>query len=116
MLRRLSDSRAQEPDSWYKLIWNKTKAKAVNGFLPFFKTTSFVLDYVKDIFLFLYIFSKQAFIASKFVKGPINYHGLTILASGILMCFAIQFDNAVVNLESFAYPDFVWLIRVVQRW
>ena len=77
------------------------------------KTTSFVLDYVKDIFLFLYIFSKQAFIASKFVKGPINYHGLTILASGILMCFAIQFDNAVVNLESFAYPDFVWLIRVV---
>ena len=109
MLRWLSDSTAQEPDSWYKLIWNKTKAKAVFGFLPFLKTTSFVFDYVKDIFLFLYIFSKQAFIASKFIKGLINFHGLTILASGILMGFAIQFDNAVVNLESFAYPDFVLL-------
>ena len=29
------------------------------------------------------------------------------------MGFAVQFDNAVVNLDSFAYPNFVWLMRVV---
>ena len=29
------------------------------------------------------------------------------------MGFAIQFDNAKVNFDSFAYPNFVWLMRVL---
>ena len=58
---------------------SKAKAKVINGFIPFLKTTAFIFDYVKDIFLFLYTFSKRAFITSKFIKGLIAFHGLTIL-------------------------------------
>ena len=50
---------------------------------------------------------------SKFIKGLISFHGLTILTSGVLMGFSIQFDNAAVSLDSFAYPNFVWCMRVV---
>ena len=113
VLRWFSDSPEQEPDTWYGQLWSKAKAKVTNGFFPFLKTTSFIFDYVKDLFFFLYVWSKQAFIKQAFIKGVIGFHGLTILTSGVLMGFAIQFDNAIVNLDSFAYPNFVWLIRVV---
>ena len=55
MLRWLSDPPAQELDTWYGQLWSKAKAKVVNGFFPFLKTTSFIFDYVKDLFLFLYV-------------------------------------------------------------
>ena len=29
------------------------------------------------------------------------------------MGFSIQFDNSVVSLDGFAFPNFVWLIRVI---
>ena len=112
-MRWLSDPPMKEPDTWYGKLWSKARAKVINGFLPFLKITSFIFDYVKDVFLFLYVFSKQAFIASKFIKGLISFHGLTILTSGLLMGFSIQFDNAIVNMDSFAYPKYVWLIRIV---
>ena len=112
MLRWLSDPPAKMPDTWHGQLWSQVKAKVINGFIPLLKTTSFIFDYIKDIFFFLYLFSKQAFITSKFIKGLISFHGLTILTSGILMGSVIQFDNAIVNLDSLAYPDFV-LMRVV---
>ena len=51
--------------------------------------------------------------ASQFIKGLISVQGLTILTSGVLMGLSVQFDSAIVNLDSFAYPKFVWLVRVV---
>ena len=113
MLRCLSDPPAQDPDTWYGQLWSKAKAKAVNGFIPLLRTVSFILDYVKDLFLFVYIFSKRAFITSTFIQGLVIFHGLTILTSGVLMGLAVQFDNTIVNLDSFVYPDLTWLIRFV---
>ena len=113
MLRWLSDPPAQEPDASYGQLWSKANTKAINGFIPFLKTTAFIFDYIKDLSLFLYVLSKRASIISKFIKGLISFHGLTILTSGILMGLSVQFDNAIVNLDSFVYPNFVWLMRVV---
>ena len=79
MLRWLSEPPAHESDTWYGQLWSRAEAKVINGFIPFLKTTSFIFDYVKDLFLFLYFFSKRAFITSKFIKGLIAFHGLTIL-------------------------------------
>merc|ERR550517_993055 len=98
-LRWLSDPRAQEPDTWYGQLWNRANEKSVHGFIPFLKTTLFIFDYAKDLFLFLYVLSKRALITSKFIKGLITFHGLTILTSGVLMGFSIQFDNAIINLD-----------------
>ena len=49
VLRWLSDTSAQGPDTWYGELLSNTLAKAVNGFFPFLKTMAFIFDYVKDI-------------------------------------------------------------------
>ena len=112
-LRWLSDPPQEEPGTWHGQLWSRAKAKTINGFLPFLKITLFIFDYVKDTFLFLYLFSKLAFIRSLFIKYVIIFHGLTIVTSGVLMGLAIQFDNAVVKLDNFAFPNFVWLMRIL---
>ena len=112
-LRWLSDPPTQEPGTWHGRLWSKAKEKVVNGFIPLLMTTLFVFDFVKDIFLFLYLFNKGTLITFKFIKGLNIFHGLTVFISGVLMGFSIQFDNAIVNLDNFAYPNFVWLMRVI---
>ena len=111
VMRELTDPLEHEPDTWYGRLWNKAKPRMVNGAIPFLKTTSFIFDYVKDFFLFLYVLSKRAFIASKFLKGLINFYGATILTSGVLMGLSIQFDGAVVKLDRFIFPKFTWVMR-----
>ena len=44
---------------------------------------------------------------------PMSCPHLSSQSIGVLMGFAIQFDNAKVNFDSFAYPNFVWLMRVL---
>ena len=113
-LRWLSDPpAAEEPDTWYGQIWSKAKSKLVNGFPSFLKTTSFIIDYVKDTFFFAYLFQKQDVITSLFIKHLITMQGLTILSQGVITGLMIQFDNNVIDLESFAYPNYVWIVRVI---
>ena len=111
VIRELTDPLEHEPDTWYGRLWNRVKQRMVNGGIPLFKTTAFIFDYVKDFFLFLYVLSKRAFIASKFLKGLINFYGATILTSGVLMGLSIQFDGTVVKLDRFIFPKFTWVMR-----
>ena len=50
---------------------------------------------------------------SMFIKLLINIQGVTILSHGVITGLTIQFDNDVINLDSFAFPNLVWLARVV---
>ena len=83
MVRKLFDPPAQEPDTWYGRLWCKVKSKIVHGFVPFLKTTSFIFDYSKDFFFFLYVWYKRVYIHSDFI-----------------------------NLDTLAHPNLVWPLRV----
>ena len=112
MARKLFDPPAQEPATWYGRLWCKVKSKIVHGFVPFLKTTSFIFDYSKDFFFFFYVFYKRVYIHSDFIKGLIIFNGATILTSGVIMGLSVQFDSAIVNLDTLAYPNLVWPLRV----
>ena len=112
-LQWLSDPPAEEPDTWHGQLWSKAKLKLINGFPPFLKTTSFVIDYVKDTFFFAYLFQKRNAIMSLFIKHLIKVQGVTILSHGVITGLMIQFDNSLVDLDSFAYPNYVWILRVL---
>ena len=112
-LWRLSDPPTEEPETWFGKIWSKAKSKSINGFLPLLKISSFVIDYVKDIFFFIYLLHKLEFIKSMFIKHLVTIHGLTIVSHGVITGLTIQFDNDVINLDSFAYPNLACLARVV---
>ena len=113
MLRKLSDPLAQEPDTWYGRLWIKVKSKIIHGFIPLLKTTAFIFDYVKDFCFFLFALNKSISIASNFLKSLIYFHGATILTSGVLMGLAVQFNENVINLDSLAYPNLAWPMRVI---
>ena len=75
-LRWLPDPPAEEPDTWYSQLWSKgisLKLKLINVFLPFLKTTSFLIDYVKDTFFF----NKRDVIRALFIKHLITVQGQT---------------------------------------
>ena len=112
MVRKLFDPPAQEPVTWYGRLWCKVKSKIIHGFVPFLKTTSFIFDYCKDFFFFLYVWYKRVYIHSDFIKGLIIVNGATILTSGMIMGLTVQFDSAIVNLDILAYPSLAWPLRV----
>ena len=113
MMRKLSDPPAQEPDTWYGRLWSKVRTKVLHGFVPLLKTTSFIFDYIKDGFFFVYVVNKIALISSRFIKGLVYFHGVSILTSGILMGLIAQFDNTLVNFDNLAYSNLLWPLRVV---
>ena len=113
MLRKMTDPPEQEPDIWYLRLWSKAKAKVIYGVVPLLKTTSFLFDYAKDGFFFLHAYDRMAFIASKFIRGLICFHGLTITTSGVLMGLAVQFDSRIVNFDGLVYPNLAWPLRLV---
>ena len=67
---------------------------------------------MKDTFFFAYLFQKLDVITSLFIKHLITVQGLTILSQGVITGLMIQFDNNVIDLDSFAYPNYVWIVRV----
>merc|ERR1719336_2405531 len=113
MMRKLFDPPAKEPDTWYGRLWSKVKSTVVHGFVPLLKTTSFIFDYAKDGFFFVYVVNKIAYISSSFIKGLVYFHGLSIITSGVLMGLTVQFDSNIINLDSLAYPNLIWPLRVV---
>ena len=112
-LRWLSDPPTEEPDTWYGQLWSKAKSRLINGFLPLLKISSFIIDYMKDAFWFAYLFQKRDAITSLFIKHLIKVQGLTILIQGGVTGLMVQFDNNVVDLDSFAYPNYVLIVRIL---
>ena len=102
MLRKLFDPPAKEPDTWYGRLWCKVRSKTIHGFLPLLKTTSFIFDYAKDTFFFVYVFYKRGYVKRNFIKGLIIFNGATILTSGVFMGLTVQFDPAIVNFDTLA--------------
>merc|ERR1719336_962379 len=113
MMRKLFDPPANDSDTWYGRLWSKVKSTIVHGFVPLLKTTSFIFDYAKDCFFFAYVVNKIAYISSSFIKGLVYFHGASKLISGVLMGLTIQFDSSIINLDSLAYPNLIWPLRVV---
>ena len=68
---------------------------------------------MKDTFFFAYLFQKRDVITSLFIKHLITVQGLTILSQGVITGLMIQFDNNVIDLDTFAYPNYVWILRVL---
>ena len=61
----------------------------------------------------MYVVNKIALISSRFIKGLVYFHGVSILTSGILIGLIAQFDNTLVNFDNLAYSNLLWPLRVV---
>ena len=94
------DNSTNEPGTWHGRAWLRTKAVVTRGFMPLLKTYVYVLDYVKDFCLFIYLYHRLEFIPPELIllEYMIYAHGASILTSGMIMGFVVQTNDSLLNL------------------
>ena len=73
-----------------------------------------MLDYVKDWFMFAYLYSRIEFIEDPFLPGLIYFHLATIITAGTVMGLSMQTSrniNLLVNMEKVKSPHLRPLLR-----
>ena len=105
----------QRTSTRWNRFWVKTKAVFIVGILPLLKATFYILDYVKDFCLFLFLFHRMDFIDDEcsLLQGLIIFHGATILTSGIIMGLSIQMSNDIIQLDEIQSSCCVAFLRVL---
>ena len=71
------------------------------GFLPLLSVTLYIFDYLKDTWMFNYLFSRLGFINShcSLLKGLVYVYGFSIGVAGFLMGLVFQTDSALIGFD-----------------
>ena len=95
-------------------IWAKLKLILIKSLLPIQQTSMYILDFIKDGCLFLFLLKRLQFIFSRAVllKRLIISHGISIVLSSCVTGWAIQMNNAIINLSSVESQACENLLRV----
>ena len=82
--------------------------------IPIIKATIYLLDFIKDGCLFLFLFNRLKFIYSHAIllKGLIVCHGLSIFLSSCVVGWAIQISGTIVNLEGVESATYKKLLQI----
>ena len=106
--------RQQTSTRWTR-FWVKAKATFLIGMLPLLKATFYILDYVKDFCLFLFLYHRMDFIDDdcSLLYGLIIFHGATVLTSGIIMGLSIQLSNDIIQLDKIQSSCCVVFLRIL---
>ena len=82
--------------------------------VPIFKATIYLIDFIKDGCLFLFLINRLKFIYSQgiLLKRLIVFHGLSILTSSCVVGWAIQISGAIVNLDGIESATHANLLRI----
>ena len=104
----------QASTGWRKL-WIKSKALLIIGILPLLKAAFYILDYVKDFCLFLFLYHRMDFIDEdcSLLQGLVIFHGTTILVSGLITGISIQLNNDIIQLDNIDSPCCKTFLRIL---
>ena len=96
-------------------LWAHIKAIIMKSFGPLLKSSSYILDIVKDIVLFVYLLDRRTFIDPKciFLEDLIYFHGTSVVLSGVITGLVIQTSSSIINLSSIGSAPRVWLLRSI---
>ena len=109
-LNRLLDPVTSDDQARCHKIWVTLN----QSLIPITKTTIYLLDFIKDGCLFLFLLNRLKFIYSHAIllKKLIVFHGLSILTSSCVVGWAIQVSGAIVNLDEIESTTHANLLRI----
>ena len=108
----LLEQNREEESSFCGTMVNSAKSTLFR-FWPLFKTTAYLMDYIKDGCMFAYLLQRFKFVLAScsFLRGLIVFHGVSVVTSGFIVGLAIQDSNTIVNLDGIRSVYTVWLLR-----
>ena len=94
--------------------WTKLKMILIKSLLPVHQTSMYILDFIKDGCLFLFLLKRLQFVYSRAIllRRLIISHGVSIVLSSCVTGWAIQMNNTIINLSSLESPACENLLRV----
>ena len=113
-LSRLTDPSNNNHSTRCGGTWTKLKMILINSLLPISKTSMYILDYIKDGCLFLFLVKRAKFVYSRAIllRRLIVCHGVSIVLSSCVVGWAIQMNNTIINLSGVQSPACEHLLRV----
>ena len=111
LLERLG-FKMSEASNWFFLTsttrrlerWRVGAVCAVKGFLPLVQVSLFLLDQIKDLFLFVFLCLSFHHITSDLLRGLIVFQGFSVISSLSGMAWLVQTSKAIVNLDHMREP------------
>ena len=99
----------------WRRVWIKSKVMLIIGIFPLLKAAFYILDYVKDFCLFLFLYHRMDFIHEdcSLLKGLIIFHGTTIMVSGLITGISIQLDNDIIDLDNIESVSCKTFLRIL---
>ena len=84
--------------------WRVGAVCAVKGVLPLLKVFLFLLDQIKDLFLFVFLCLRFHQVSSDLLRGLIVIQGFSVISSLSGMVWLVQTSRAIVNLDHMREP------------
>ena len=84
--------------------WRVGAVCAVKGFLPNLQVFLFLLDQIKDLFLFGFLCLSFHHVTSDLLRGLIVFQGFSVISSLSGLVWIVQTSKAIVNLDHMREP------------